>query len=238
MPQQILYEECPLCNQGRVAWHAAASVYRCERCGLTLHERTVLGLFKKGRLGVAQLAQGDYHLARQSLAKVALRPAPLQVVLGNVYADSQLAALAAGALAVLRPVRTVVARIIFEQLNETCLLQVNGLRRGHGQPLTEGGSFRPVELVPRRGMAWQDEGNLFCTNQRLVFPSNRFTFIRLDRKLAGVQAFRDGLAIQRQGEEFATYFVDCYLHEATLVAAYVMAQLPKLRAETQETSPK
>ena len=52
----------------------------------------------------------------------------------------------------------------------------------------------------------------------------------------GVQAFIDGVAIQRKGEDFATYFVGCYAHEAALVAAYVMAKLPALQLSTSEVS--
>jgi hypothetical protein len=78
-------------------------------------------------------------------------------------------------------------------------------------------------------MEWKDEGNLFCTDRRLVLPSNQFTFIRLDRKIATVQAFTDGLAVQRKEENFATYFVGCYAHEAALVVAYMLAKIPALR---------
>ncbi|MBN1218040.1 MAG: hypothetical protein JXM69_03850 [Anaerolineae bacterium] len=235
MTRQILYQECPLCNRGTVAWNEAESAYRCGQCGLTLKERAVLDLFRKGRLGVSYFGEGDYSLARQSLNKVALPPDLLKVTLGNVYPDPQLAELAAGSLEIIRPVRTVLAQIILEQLNEKCFLQVNGLRRGHGQPLDDGGSYQPVNPVRRQGIEWQDAGNLFCTNQRLVFPSNRFTFIRLDRKLVGARAFADGVAVQRTGEEFATYFVGCYPHEAALVAAYVMAKVPKLQITPAET---
>jgi hypothetical protein len=160
----------------------------------------------------------------------------LKVTLGNVYTDQQLAAIAQGSLASLRPVRTVLAQVILEQLNEVCYLQVNGLRRGHGKPIAEAGHYQPEQAASREGMAWQDQGNLFCTNHRLVFPSNSFTFIRMDRKLVGVQAFIDGVAIQRKGEDFATYFVGCYAHEAALVAAYVMAKLPALQLSTSEVS--
>ena len=64
-----------------------------------------------------------------------------------------------------------------------------------------------------------------------MFPSDRFTFIRFDRKLVGVQAFTNGLALQRQGETFATYFVGSYAHEAALVAAYIMAKVPALKVQ-------
>jgi hypothetical protein len=235
MTQQTLYQECPLCNQGAVVWRGAEAVYRCQHCHLTLEERRLLGFFKKGHLGVNRLPEGDFSLAEQSLSKVTLASDPFKVVLGNVYTDQQLAELASGSLEVIRPVRTILAQIILEQLNEVCYLQVNGLRRGHGQPIAPGGVYQPGQAVPRQGMDWQDEGNLFCTEQRLVFPSNRFTFIRMDRKLSGVQAFTNGVAVQRKGEDFASYFVGCHPHEAALVAAYVMAKLPQLRVVSQET---
>lgn len=235
MAQDILYKECPLCTQGSVVRAEGGATYRCAQCGLTLKERSLLGLFKKGNFAVADFGEGDYTLARRSLKDITLPPDALKITLGNVYTDPQLAAIAAGSLDLLRPVRTVLAQVILEQLNEVCHLQVNGLRRGHGQPLPEGGHYQPLQPVPREGMAWQDQGNLFCTNQRLVFPSDSFTFIRMDRKLTGLQAFTDGIGIQRKGEAYATYFVGCYPHEAALVAAYVLAKLPALQpaAEAQ-----
>ena len=234
MAQDTLYKECPLCTQGAVVGSGSNSLYRCTHCGLSLKERSLLGLFKKGHFVVTDWGAGDYTLAKQSLKDVALPPDPLKVTLGNVYTDQQLTAIAQGSLELLRPVRTVLAQVILEQLNEVCYLQVNGLRRGHGQPIAEAGHYQPEQAASREGMAWQDQGNLFCTNHRLVFPSNSFTFIRMDRKLVGVQAFIDGVAIQRKGEDFATYFVGCYAHEAALVTAYVMAKLPALQLSTSE----
>jgi hypothetical protein len=215
--QEILFQECPLCGQSPVTYYDEG-VYRCPHCGLTLKNRTLLGLFRKGRFTVTSLA---------------LPPGRLKVVLGNVYTDQQLAEIAGGALELIRPVRTMLAQIILEQLKETCYLQVNGLQRGHGAPLSSS-SFRPVQLVSRSGMSWQDQGNLFCTQQRLVFPSDSFTFIRLDRKLAAVQAFTNGVAVQRTGEDYATYFVGCWPHEAALVAACVLGKLPQLRQAAPE----
>ena len=102
------------------------------------------------------------------------------------------------------------------------------------KPWPKAGSIsRSSRPAPRDGLTWQDQGNLFCTNQRLVFPSDSFTFIRMDRKLVGIQAFADGLAVQRKGEDYATYFVGCHAHEAALVAAYVMGKLPVLQAATK-----
>ncbi len=227
--EESLYKECPLCNQGEVVGQGG-KLYRCTHCGLSLKERSWLGLFKKGHYTVTEWGEGDFALAQHSLAGVALPPDPLKVVIGNVYTDQQLAAIAQGSIELIRPVRTMLAQVILEQLNEDCFLQVNSLRRGHGASLAEGGHYLPERSAPREGMTWQDRGNLFCTNQRLVFPSDTFTFIRLDRKLVGVQAFTDGVAVQRKGEDFATYFVGCYAHEAALVAAYAMARLPALQA--------
>jgi hypothetical protein len=233
MTQTTLYKECPVCNQGEIRQHGAELAYRCDHCGLTLREQILLGFFKRGDFGVSRLPEGNYALAEQSLAKVSLKPDPLKVVLGNIYTNEQLAQIAAGQLDDVRPVRTILAQIILEQLKEVCFLQVNGLRRAHGPSLAEGGSYLPTDPVPRQNMNWQDEGNLFCTDQRLVLPSNKFTFIRLGRKVVGVRAFTNGVAVQLKGEEFATYFVGCYPHEAALVAAYIMAKIPKLKSDSQ-----
>jgi hypothetical protein len=225
----MLYEECPLCNQSPVVLDGEAGLYRCQQCGLTLEERSLLGLFRKNHFGVVDLGQGAYTWAERGLKQIVLPPDRLKVVIGNLYTDQELAQLAGGKQEVIRPVRTVLAQIILEQLKETCYLQINGLRRGLGQPLPEGGDYRPERLTPRQGMVWQDQGNLFGTDRHLVFPSDSFTFIRLDRKLVAVRAFTDGVAVQRKGEDVATYFVDCLPHEAALVAAFVMSRLPALR---------
>ena len=227
MTQQTLYQECPRCSLAPVIMQDS-NEYRCSNCGLTLRERSVLGLFKKGHYAVTHLGQGNFTLAEASLKDVTLTPDLLKIVIGNVYGDEQLADIAAGNIEIIQPVKTVLAQIILEQLNEECFINVTGLRRGHGQPLTEESWYQPAQKVPN-AIDWQDEGNLFCTNQRLVLPSNQFTFIRLDRKVTAVQAFTNGIGLQRKGEEFATYFVGCYAHEAALVAAYVMAKVPKLR---------
>lgn len=234
MKPENLYKVCPLCDQAPVVWQENDNVYRCASCDLTLKERSILGLFRKGRFGVQSFGQGNYALARQGLKKATLPPDPLKVTLGNVYTEEQLAQIADGTLDIIRPVKTILAEIILEQLNETSYLQVNGLRRGHGASIVGGGDYRPVKAVPRQNMDWQDEGNLFGTTHRLVFPSNSFTFIRMDRKVVGVMAFNDGVAVQRRGEEFATYFVGCYPHEAALVAAFVMAKIPALRQKAND----
>jgi hypothetical protein len=196
---------------------------------LALKERSIFGIFKKGRFGLTALGQGDYSLVEPELDKIVLRADPLKVVISNIYTDQALAEIAGGNVELITPVKTILAQIILEQLNEQCFINVNGVRRGHGQPLSGESNYRPDQKAPSRGMVWQDAGNLFCTTHRLVLPSDQFTFIRLDRKVVAVQAFSDGVAIQRKDEAYATYFAGCYAHEAALVAAYVMARVPALR---------
>lgn len=228
MTQQTLYKECPLCTQSSVDLQADGT-YQCKSCGLTLKERSILGIFKKEHFSITSFGQGDFTLAQTGLKDVTLTPDPLKIVIGNIYKDEELADIASGNIETISPVRTILAQIILEQLNEECFINVAGLRRGHGKPLTEESWYKPTQKAPQQGIEWQDEGNLFCTTHRLVLPSERFTFIRLDRKVTAVQAYTDGVAIQRKGEEFATYFIGCYPHEAALVAAYIMAKIPKLR---------
>lgn len=232
--QEILYQECPLCVQTPVVLQSDG-VYHCEQCGLTLKDRSILVLFRKGRFGIISLdRQADYTLVGEAFGNIVLPPDPLKVVIGNMYTDQQLAEIASGVIEVIRPVKTVLAQIILEQLGEECYINVNGLHRGHGPPLAGGGQYQPSQKTPRQETDWRDRGNLFCTSQRLVLPSDRFTFIRLDRKVTAVKAFTDGVAIQRKGEAFASYFVGCYSHEAALVAAYVMAKIPALRTPAPE----
>ncbi len=228
MSQELLYKECPLCAQAPVTLQRNGE-YRCQNCDLTLKEKPVLGLFKKGQFGVEKLGQGNFALAGESLKNVALPPDPLKITLGNVYTDDDLAKIAGGNLDVIRPVRTVLAQIILEQLREECFVNVTGLRRGHGAPLAEESWYLPAQKASLQNVKWQDEGNLFCTTHRLVLPSNQFTFIRLGRKISAVQAFTNAVAIQVSGEDYSTCFTGCRPHEAALVAAYVMAKVPLLR---------
>lgn len=228
-----LYKACPYCMEAPVSLQEGS--YICPSCGLTLKERAVLGLFKKGRYAITELPEGNFELVTPELNNIVLKPDALKIVIGNIYTDEQLAEVCNGNVDIIAPVKTVLAQIILEQLNEVCYINVSGLRRAHGEPLSGESDYWPQSKVPRDGMKWQDEGNLFCTNQRIVLPSNQFTFIRLDRKIVGVQAYKDGFAVQRKNETFATYFVGCYAHEAALVAAYAMAKVPALRPKSGTT---
>lgn len=228
MEKEILYNECPLCNQAEVRFNSQTNQYHCADCGLTIKDRSILGIFKKGRYGVTSLGAENYPLAEHIINGAALPPESLKVLVGNIYTNAELAELAAGNLDIIRPVRTVLAQIILEQLREDCYLQVVGLRQGVGQSLAPGGRYWPKEPAPRQNLEWQNRGNLFGTTKHLVLPAQTFTFVRLDRKLEAVQAFTDGVAVQRKGEETATYFVGCQPHEAALLAAFVMGKVPRL----------
>lgn len=223
-----LYKECPKCEQAPVTLQNDGT-FSCQACGLTVQDRSILGLFRKGQYAAISLGKGSFTLAESALKEAALSPDDLKVAIANSYTEAQLAEIAAGNLDAIRPVKTVLAQIILEQLNEECFVNVKGVRRGHGPALTEESWYLPQQKVSRAGIEWQDEGNIFCTTHRVVLPSNTFTFIRLDRKVVAVQAYADALALQRRGEAFATYFVGCFAHEAALVAAYVMAKIPRLR---------
>lgn len=225
MVQQILYQTCPVCRQAAVSWQPGQASYQCSACGLTIEEQKLL-FIKRGKFSVTSFGPGDFSLAEAALKNVTLSAEELKLILGNVYTDSQLAQLAAGDVSVLRPVQTILAEIILEQLREACFLQIRGIRRGLGPALTGESTYQPQQPTPVADIEWQDKGNLFCTTNRLVMPSNTFTFIRLGRKIATVQAFTDGVGLQLKKEETATYFVGCYPHEAAVVAAYALGNLP------------
>ncbi len=229
MTQQTLYQECPLCSQAVVELQAD-NHYRCAACGLTLKEQAVMGIFKKEHYSITSLGHADFSLAEAGLKDVALKSAPLKITLGNIYPDDQLAEIASGNIELISPVKTVLAQIILEQLKEECFINVRNLRRGHGQPINEESWYQPTQKISTQSIDWQNKGNLFCTSKRLVLPSEKTTFIRIDRKVSAVQAFTDGFALQRKNEAFATYFGGCYPHAAALVAAYVMGRVPMLRS--------
>ena len=233
MAQEILYKECPACSLAPVTWQHGG-LYRCPQCGLAFKEHKRLGFFGKGRFVIVDFGAKKSLLAEKGLKEVALSPDAMRITIGNIYSEAQLAEIANGRVEVINPVKMVLAQIILEQLNEECYIHVPGLRRGRGPVLVERSWYYPEQKISQQGIEWQDEGNLFCTSQRLVLPSDRFTFIRLDRKVQAVQAYLDGLALQRRGEDHATYFLGGYPHEAALVAAYAMARVPVLRSILQE----
>ena len=126
MTDQTLYKICPLCAQAPVVLQEQGA-YCCGHCGLTLKERSVLGLFRKGQYSITDLGRGNYTLAEAGLKGVVLPPDPFKVVIGNIYSDEQLAQIAAGNIELISPVKTILAQIILEQLNEECYVNVNNL---------------------------------------------------------------------------------------------------------------
>jgi hypothetical protein len=232
MAQEILYKECPACTLAPVMWQNGG-LYRCPQCGLALKEHKRFGFFGKGQLVIVDFGSKRSLLAERGLKEIALSPDSMKIAIGNIYTEAELAEIVNGKVDTINPVKMVLAQIILEQLNEECYIHVPGLRRGRGPALVERSWYYPEQKIPQQGLEWQDEGNLFCTSQRLVLPSDRFTFIRLDRKVQAVQAYLDGLALQRRGEDYATYFLGGYPHEAALVAAYTMARVPALRPVSQ-----
>ena len=60
---------------------------------------------------------------------------------------------------------------MFPQSHETCYVQVNDLVRAEGPPLSEGVN-RENNPSDRRDLTILDQGNLFISDQRLIFPSN------------------------------------------------------------------
>ncbi|MFQ5576255.1 MAG: hypothetical protein ACE5G8_04620 [Anaerolineae bacterium] len=202
--------------------------YHCPACGLALVEGRLLGIWFRGRYRVTSIGD-EYSLARPGIAGRSFSAAELRRLAERVYPDAALAAFAGGDFERLRMPSSVLAQILLEQLRETCTLQVNGLRRARGPALQPGGNRFPQDAAPRNRLQWLDRGNLFLTTARIVFPSDTFTFIRMDRKLVGLQTFADGIAVQRKGEDSATYFVGCGAHQAALVAAYIQGKVAALR---------
>jgi hypothetical protein len=147
---------------------------------------------------------------------------------GTCYTDADLAAIAAGDLKKLRLPKSTVAQIMFPQTREICYNQVNGLTRGEGPPLPDGVDRTPGP-VDRRNLQTLDQGNLFISDQRFIFPSSTHTTIRIDRKLTAVRTFTNAVALQRKGEDRATYFLGTEPRHASLIVAYLQGQLQHLR---------
>jgi hypothetical protein len=223
---ETIPKSCPICASDTLV--ESNTDFRCETCGMLARSKPLFGFLGKGRYAISNLSD-DYQIARQGLRGRLFAAAEFEVLAPHIYTDSELATFAQGDFKVLREPAGALASIIFEQLRERCLIQINGLRRAMGPLLEPGADHQPLDKVSRPGLRWQDKGNLFATEQRLVFPSDTFTFIRMDRKLVGVKAYRDAVAIQRRGEQQATYFVGCTAFQSALIAAYVVGKLPHLQ---------
>ncbi|OQY27132.1 MAG: hypothetical protein B6243_13350 [Anaerolineaceae bacterium 4572_5.2] len=195
---------------------------------MTLKPKTFLGFKFKDQYIVQSIGQ-DYDIARSGVAGQVVPLSELDNFGESVYTDQQLAVFAQGNFNDLRMPSNTLAQILLEQLSETVYVQTHNMRRAHGPALEAGGNYIPKGLAPSGDLNWQDVGNLFLTNSRLVFPSNKFSFIRMDRKLIGLKTFENGFAIQRKGEDFATYFLDSRAHQAALNGAYIQGRVLALR---------
>lgn len=226
---------CPVCRQGPLS--TQKSQFYCPVCGFTVKQQLLFGVKPLDKYRVIAIGS-EYGLAQRGLVGQLFPAAEVEMFAENVYSDAHLAEIAAGDLTHLTMPRSTLAQIILEQLRETCYVQLRGMRRAHGPTFEAGSQYLPQGAVPAAGLTWLDEGNLFLTNGRIVFPSNTFTFIRMDRKLIGLKAFDNGVVVQRKGEEFATYFVGCRPHQAALIAAYIQGQSPALKkVATAVTNP-
>jgi hypothetical protein len=194
-----------------------------------VHKKPLFGLSKSDKYQVADVNPA-YGVAQASLVGEKFTLSEIQKFNESVYTDDTLAEIAAGDLDRITMPRSTLAQILLEQLRETCYLDVGRVKRADGPALEVGGNRFPDGKAPRKELEWQDEGNLFLTNVRLVLPSDTFTFVRLDRRVVGLKVYEDGLAIQERGNDKAMYFVGCRAHEAALVGAYIMGKIAKLRA--------
>lgn len=224
MRDEVLIEPCPICGQAALA--GGAGWYTCAACDAQVGQSRWLGWWRDRflfrRVGPA------YRNAEADLLKRTFTKAQLAELAGSCYTDDDLAAIASGDLHRLHPPRSPVAQIMFPQSRETCYVQANNLIRAEGASLSEGVS-RFDTPVDRRALRLVDRGNLFISDQRLIFPSSTHTIIRLDRKLSGVGTFRDAVALQRKGEDFATYFLGLESRVVSLIAAYLRGRLDHLR---------
>jgi len=228
MSSDTLLPLCPVCTQTPLIWQGKN--YQCSHCGLTLKPKTVLGFKSKDKYIVQSIGQGC-SIARSGIAGQVISLSELENFGESVYTNQQLAAFAAGNFDKLQQPASTLTQILLEQLRETVYVQTHNMRRAQGPIIEAGGNYLPQGTAPAAELTWQDKGNLFLTNARLVFPGNSFTFIRMDRKLIGLKTFKNGFAVQRKGEDFATYFIGCRAHQAALNGAYIMGRVSALRQQ-------
>jgi hypothetical protein len=226
MTTDVLLSPCPVCEQAPLS--GVRKEYQCVRCGLTVRQNSLLGIKPQDQYRVKSI-NDEYDLAKPGIVGYVFSLAELKNFRESVYSNQELTAFAQGNFDDLNMPASTLAQILLEQLHETCYIQVNNMRRAHGPILEAGGDRFPRKKVSAGSLHWKDKGNLFLTDARIVFPSNTFTFIRLDRKLTGLKAFENGIAIQRKREEFATYFMGCRAHQAALMAAYIQGIVSGLR---------
>lgn len=225
MIEEVLLSPCPICGEAALA--GSGYTYRCSYCGTEVRQQRWLGIRPRDQFLFTATGSNYTNLKDELLIRPFTKDQLAQLA-GTCYTDADLAAIAAGELERLRRPGSTVAQIMFPQSRETCYIQVNGLTRAEGPPLPDG-----VDRIPgpvnRRILQVLDRGNLFISDQRLIFPSSTHTTIRIDRKLTAVRTFADTIAVQRKGEDKATYFLGTQPRHGSLIVAYLQGLLPHLR---------
>jgi hypothetical protein len=223
--EEVLVGPCPICGQSPL--RGDGRQYTCASCGTKVEQSRWLGVWSRNRFFFRAIG-ANYRNAEPDLVGRSFTQAELAKLAGTCYSDADLAAIAAGDFSRIRPPSSTVAQVLFPQSLETCHLLVNGLLRAQGPAIPDGVDrvHRPVD---QRVLRTLDQGNLFISDQRLIFPSDSHTTIRVDRKLTGIRTFTNAFAVQRRGQEKATYFLGCKSREAALILAYLQGRLDHLR---------
>lgn len=225
MREEVLIDSCPVCGQATLTSHDGG--FSCASCGTQVEQGRWLGVRPRDRFFFRAIGF-DYSNIEPDLLARPFTKAELARLADSCYSDAELETIAAGDFTCLRPPGSTIAQIMFPQARETCKLQVNGLTRAEG-PLIPDGISRVNSPVDRRALKKLDEGNLFASDQRLIFPSNTHAIIRIDRKLTGIRTFSDAVAIQRKGEDKATYLQGFESRDVSLLTAFLQGQLDHLR---------
>jgi endogenous inhibitor of DNA gyrase (YacG/DUF329 family) len=223
--EEVLISPCPIC--GKSALGGSTGTYACPSCGTQVQHKRWLGIRPRNQFLFTTIG-ADYSNLETELLGHPFTKEQLARLAGTCYTDADLAAIAAGDLGRLRLPASTLARIMFPQSHETCYIQVNGLTRAEGPPVPDGVDRIP-NPVDKRNLQVLDKGNLFISDQRLIFPSSTHTTIRIDRKLTAVRTFTDAIAVQRKGEDKATYWLGTEPRHAALIVAYLQGQLQHLR---------
>lgn len=225
MSEEVLLAVCPICGQAALA--SSDGHYACVACGTQVEQKRWLGIWPRNRFVFQKVGVGYRNVEAELIAR-SFTSLELAELAGTCYTDADLAAIAAGDLSRLHMPTSTIAHILFPQTSETCHIQVNNLTRAEGPPLPNGVE-RTSQAVDRSALNLLDQGNLFVSDQRLIFPSNTHTTIRIDRKLTGVRTFTEAIGVQRKGKGKATYFLGLQPRHVSLIAAYLQGRLGHLR---------
>ena len=225
MSEEVLTNPCPICGESALTGHDGR--FSCLSCKTTVEQGRWLGVWPREQFFFRAVGPESRN-AEPDLTARPFSKTELIELAGSCYSDSDLEAIAAGDTSRLRPPSSIVAQVMFPHSRETCYVQINGLIRAQG-PLLPDGASRVDRPANRRDLNKLDRGNLFISDQRMVFPSSTHTTVRIDRKLTGICAFADAVAVQRKSEDRAMYFLGLESRKALLVMAYLQGQLDHLR---------